>query len=120
MTRVLADLSLPSSLLRDITTTFSPLHLLTVSSCVGDYTPKGVQGRCWHMTGFPSVLKRLLALILLSLKFHFGLDDQSEYYHSNNIDIIRKHCESDTLKLHKLHELASEKHFDVLEWIRYR
>ena len=118
MTRVLADLSLPSSLLRDIITTFSPLHLLTLSSEVADYTPRGSSS--WEMSGLPSVLRRLLALILLCLKFHFSLDDQFEYYHSHNIDIIRKSAESDIMRVNNLQELASEKHFDALEWIRLR
>ena len=111
---MLADLSLPSSLQRDITRTFSPLHLLTLSTEVG--TGEVSQ---WQ-TGLPSVLKRLLALILLCLKFHFSLDDQFEYYHSHNIDLIRKHGESDLLRLNNLQELASEKHFDALDWIRLR
>ena len=127
LTRVLDDLSLPSSLAKDITRTFSPLHLLTMSSEIGEYK-EGSRRRggqklafeSWQLTGFPSVLKRLLALILLCLKFHFSLDDQFEYYHSHNIDLIRKHGESDALKRNNLQELASEKHFDVLEWIRLR
>ena len=114
----MADLSLPSSLLRDIITTFSPLHLLTLSSEVADYTPRGSSS--WEMSGLPSVLRRLLALILLCLKFLFSLDDQFEYYHSHNIDIIRKSAESDIMRVNNLQELASEKHFDALEWIRLR
>ena len=121
---MLDDLSLPSSLTKDITRTFAPLHLLTLSTEIGEYKPNTWAGGrsfdSWPFTEFPSVLRRLLALILLCLKFHFSLDDQFEYYHSHNIDLIRKHGESDELKRNNLQELASERHFDVLEWIRFR
>ena len=103
----MADLSLPSSLVRDIVRTFSPLHLLTLSSELADYTPRGKEGTSWEMSGLPSVLRRLLALILLCLKFHFSLDDQFEYYHSHNIEIIRKYADSDLKKANNLQELAT-------------
>ena len=121
MIRVLADLSLPSSFLKDITQTFKPLHLLTLTSEITTYTPRACQtNNPWWVTGIPSALRRLLALILLCLKFHFSLDDQFEYYHSHNIDIIRKHQSAEILKLKNLQELASEKYFDAQEWIRFR
>ena len=87
LARVVSDLCLPSVLVVDIMTTFTPLQLFTIGIDIPDYTPAI---RSWRTDGrFPSVFQRVLALIMIALKFHFGLDDQYEVFFSHNLKIIQ-------------------------------
>ena len=96
---------MPSFLVKDIYRTFKYLHLLNLSSTVGPYVPDKKE---WHKSKFPSVMTRLLSLILLALKFYFVLDDQYEFYQSHNIKVLRRWGKEE------------KKQFDILTWIRLR
>jgi len=104
LARFLKDLSLPSVLCKDIYTTFKRLHLTNMSATLQAYTP-GINS--WNTNMFPIVSKRILALILFSLKYHCGLDDQYEVYMSHNIT-----------KMATLTNGANFHYFDLLSWIR--
>ena len=103
LSRVLEDLSLPSDLSLDIMKTMKPLHLLNITTEIFPYEPKEKK---WLDQKLPNVTKRVLALILFALKFHFSLDDQFEVYHSHNIQVLEGQ--------------EKDKYFDVLCWIRLR
>ena len=109
LNRVLEDLSLPSQLALDIMKTMKPLHLLNITTEIFPYEPNDKK---WQDQKLPNTTKRILALILFALKFHFGLDDQFEVYHSHNIKVIES--------LERPEEKREEKYFDVLAWIRLR
>jgi len=100
--RLLSEFCLPSSLNTEILTLLSPLGLLSLSATVTPYTPDSPD---WAAGQFPGLTKRCLALILLALKFHCGLDGQYEVVQSHN-----------------LHLLAPAPHtsqyFDFLTWLR--
>ena len=105
--RILNDLSLPSDLSVDIMKTLKPLHLVNITSEILPYDPKNPR---WLNQKLPNVTKRILALILFALKFHFSLDDQFEVYHSHNIKLIEGMQGSDNEK----------RLFDIQSWIRLR
>jgi len=106
LTRILNDLSLPYVLCKDITNTFKHLHLLSMSATLQPYTPEKT-GKLWALNKFPLVSKRILALILLTLKYHCGLDDKYEVYMSHNIK-----------KMATLEVGSDINYFDILSWIR--
>merc|ERR1719397_196335 len=64
----------------------------------------------WLTQTLPNVTKRILALILFALKFHFGLDDQFEVYHSHNVKLIEG--------MQRIDGKKEDKFFDVQSWIR--
>ena len=100
--RIVVDLSLPTFLVRDILRTMQPLNLVTLTSTVTAYSP---DQRDWWSAQLPSVMRRLLSLVLLALKFHCALDDQYEHYHSHNLQLLAARTED------------NKNHFDVLRWI---
>jgi len=103
LARLLHDLSLPSVLCKDIIRIFKRLHLLNISATLKPYP----SGAGMHSDKFPLVSKRILALILFTLKYHCGLDDQYEVYMSHNIK-----------KMAKLDSGSDINYFDILTWIR--
>ena len=109
LSQILEDLSLPSDLNRDIRTTLKPLYLVNIATEIFSYEPKN---KSWLCQNLPNVTKRILALILFALKFHFGLDDQFEVYHSHNIKLLEG--------MERIDGNNEEKFFDVLSWIRLR
>jgi len=106
LSRYLRDLSLPSTLCKDITQCFKRLYLTTMTASLQPYLPKD-QSMRWACNKFPLVSKRILAIILLALKYHCGLDDQFEVYMAHNID-----------KMALMNEGSDVKYFDLLAWIR--
>ena len=109
LSQILEDLSLPSDLNQDIRKTLKPLHLVNIATEISSYEPKNKR---WLDQTLPNVTKRILALILFALKFHFGLDDQFEVYHSHNIKLLEG--------MERIDGNNEEKFFDVLSWIRLR
>ena len=109
LSQILEDLSLPSHLNKEIRKTLKPLHLVNIATEISAFEPKDKR---WLDRKLPNVTKRILALILFALKFHFGLDDQFEVYHSHNIKLLEgmKRIDGD----------KEEQFFDVLSWIRLR
>jgi len=107
LARVLADLSLPSVLRKDISSCCQRLHLTSLSATLQPYTPDNKTARLWATNKFPLVSKRVLALILFSLKYHCGLDDQYEVYMSHNIK-----------KMATLDVGSDINYFDILSWVR--
>jgi len=111
--RVLDDLCLPSFLIEDIISTFNPLGLLNMSvdldsskgHAPGTYVTNFLKIHS-NLHRIPSVMARILGLILVALKFHFGLDDQYEIYHSHNVKMLRKWGQE------------KEPQFDIMEWIK--
>jgi len=102
--RLLLDLSLPSVLCKDIYTAFKRLHLTNIVATLHPYTP---DNQAWVSMMFPLVSKRILALILFTLKFHCGLDDQYEVLMSHNI-----------VKMSTLTSGINNNFFDPLTWLR--
>ena len=109
LSQILEDLSLPSDLDKDIRKTLKPLHLVNIATEISAYEPKDKR---WLDQKLPNVTKRILALILFALKFHFGLDDQFEVYHSHNIKLLEG--------MKRIDGNDEEKFFDVLSWIKLR
>ena len=109
LSQILEDLSLPRDLNKDIMETLKPLHLVNIATKISSYEPKNPT---WLNQKLPNVTKRILALILFALKFHFGLDDQFEVYHSHNIKLLEGMERTDGNN--------EERFFDVLSWIRLR
>ena len=109
LARILNDLSLPSDLSIDIMKTLKPLHLVNITSEILPYDPKNPR---WLGQTLPNVTKRILALILFALKFHYSLDDQFEVYHSHNIKVIEG--------MQGLDSNSEKPFFDVQSWIRLR
>jgi len=106
LSRYLRDLSLPSVLCKDIKQCFKRLYLTTIAASLQLYMPKDT-GKLWALNKFPLVSKRILALILLALKYHCGLDDQFEVYMAHNID-----------KMALMEEGSDVKYFNLLTWLR--
>ena len=106
LSRYLRDLSLPSALCKDIMQCFKRVYLTTLSAPLQPYKPKD-RGKLWAFNKFPLVSKRILALILLALKYHCGLDDQFEVYMGHNIN-----------KISNMDEESDIKYFDLLTWLR--
>eukprot|EP00092_Neocalanus_flemingeri_P023097 GFUD01025043.1.p1 GENE.GFUD01025043.1~~GFUD01025043.1.p1 ORF type:complete len:846 (+),score=217.32 GFUD01025043.1:50-2539(+) len=104
LARFLMDLSLPTVLCKDIYSTFKRLHLTNISATLHAYTPDYTP---WASMMFPLVSKRILALILFTLKYHCGLDDQYEVFLSHNIN-----------KMASLPNGSDFQYFDLLSWIR--
>ena len=102
MNRVLSDLSLPSELAPELMAVFSPLLatnqwfevlpysiftdrkkpsiLPSTSSRMARLTKlcQSAEFTEWHLKAVPSATTRILALIVISLKYLCGLDDQTE------------------------------------------
>jgi len=106
LSRYLRDLCLPSALCKDITQCFKRLYLTTMTASLQPYLPKD-KSMLWALNKFPLVSKRILALILLALKYHCGLDDQFEVYMAHNID-----------KMALMDKGSDVKYFDLLSWLR--
>jgi len=106
LSRYLREFSLPSVLCKDITQCFKKLYLTTMIASLQPYMPMDHE-KHWAKNKFPMVSKRILALILLALKFHCGLDDQYEVYMSHNIK-----------KMAMMDNGCDIKYFDILSWLR--
>jgi len=104
LSRFLGELCLPSVFCKDIYKTFKRLHLTNISATLVPYN-FGCLG--WNTGMFPQVSKRILALILLSLKIYCGVDDQYEVFMSHNIK-----------KIATLPNGADVNYFDLVSWIR--
>ena len=109
LSQILEDLSLPCDLQKDIRETLKPLHMLSIATEISSYDP---ENKRWLDQKLPNVTKRILAMILFALKFHFGLDDQFEVYHSHNIKLLEG--------MDRIDGANEERFFDILSWIRLR
>ena len=105
--RILSDLCLPDILLGDIIATFFPLHLFTLGIDIEHCEDPEIRSQSWFIKSFPSVFKRVFAVIVLALKLHFSVDDQYEYYYSHNVRLLKKWG-----KERFSHE------FDYLQWLQ--
>jgi len=111
--RYVDELCLPSSLAEFIIRNFSGTRLFTMTTEIPNYECSDSR---WLRTSLPSVAARALALILISLKFHFGLDDDQEYYHSALAQLQNRNKTTETTENDE--EKNEEKYFDILDWIR--
>lgn len=105
LSNYLLEMSLPSSICQDIVSAVEMSHMLSLQYPVDKYDPSVTK---WGKKQLPSVAARALALILLHLKFHFGLDDQYEELASHN---ARKFNMSGDKE-------GEEPAFDFIDWLR--
>jgi len=98
--RYIKDMCLPRCLITDIMRTFSGINLMTL---VAKQTKKSRFKSSWAMD-YPIVSVRVLGLLLVAMKYHFGLDDMQEYKLRNALNLVK--------------DEKSGLQFDFIEWIR--
>jgi len=98
--RYLHDLSLPNVLCDEMMRCFKKIHLTNIAAYLVPYSESSKYP-------FPLVSKRILALILLTLKFYCGFDDQFEVYMSSN-----------GKRIASLDNLPENHFFDPVKWLR--
>ena len=115
LTRLLTDLSLPKELAPELMAVFAPLsttsqwlavepYLFTKTSDSGKmlYTNPSSSKRNvesinttekhieWYLKAVPSAMTRILAFVIISLKYLCGLDDQTEVILQHNAALLER------------------------------
>jgi len=117
LSRIVSDLGLPKELAKDILDVFYDFLLTDLTTPIRPYTngpdQESTNHDLYHRRSLPSPSLRIMALILVSLKFHCGLDDQTEVIWHRNIELLHRPY------IRHFQEVQEEEaNFSLLTWIR--